>query len=571
MESISLNNIEYSILQKWERITIADSFVVSQNKIGTGNGESKLYIGQNDSYLIDFFGTRGFSINCVLLKEDLLRYLKDVEIEYLAPSQNYRNKALLPQLYSERLEIVQALNNETEFCLIDQDQIIGPRVYVSSLDRDYQLLRELSLPGISYLTVYKVQNTSDSSLIKFYITLNAELEERAIDPEIGNENTFIVSPFDPNKIKVRTLPSTIGQIIDDLQDNIINLDTEFQRLPNLWDDKKKSRFIESLLLKLPIPAFYFNEREENDLEVVDGLQRISTIKSFAVDYKLVLKDLEFLKEYNGFTYNSLPSLFTRRIKTFPITTYVIEKGTPNEVKYNIFKRVNTGGLVLTPQEIRHAINNGIASDLVADLVRGEDILDDSKELAKRKNHDGCIIDLKATPEGKAFVTATDDRIGRFRMEDRDFATRFISFYVIPFNKYEPDLDTFLNKGMSRIKDLSKQEIVLLKDNFRKSMDLSFQIFGKDAFRKRFNIYDSRKPINKALFEVLSVTFALLSDKERVDLLRKKEDFKIKLIELHNFSDGKFLRSITQGTAQKDSVEQRFTDISRIIKETLNND
>src|SRR5690606_22673881 len=112
----------------------------------------------------------------------------------------------------------------------------------------------------------------------------------------------------------------------------INLNTEFQRMPNLWDEKKMCRFIESLLLRLPIPAFYFNEADDNRIEVVDGLQRISTIKKFTVDKTLVLKDLEFLKEFKDETFDSLPYIYQRRILTFPITTYIIEKGTPNEVK-----------------------------------------------------------------------------------------------------------------------------------------------------------------------------------------------------------------------------------------------
>lgn len=396
-------------------------------------------------------------------------------------------------------------------------------------------------------------------------------EHKEVEVELGNDEVVIEVPFNPNNIKVVTKPYSIGQIVSDLKDEVIDLDTDFQRLPGLWDDQKKSRFIESLLLNLPIPAFYFSEKENNDWEVVDGLQRVSTIKSFVIDADLRLSKLEFLKEFNGKSFNDLPIALQKRISRFVITLNVIEKVTPSEVKYNIFKRINQGGLILSPQEIRHAINQGKPSELVADLVRGVDDLNKDKKIRIRHNYDGSTTELKATSEGKAFRTATDYRIDSSRMEDRDFATRFVAFYLIPYEKYEPDLDTFLNKGMAMVKELKPSDLKKIKADFKKAMDASLSIFGSDAFRKRFNISDNRKPINKALFEVLSVSIGKLSDRDLTTLVKNKAVFKKKFIGLHNAKDGKFLRSITQGTAQRETVEQRFSDIEKIIKETIKHD
>ena len=100
------------------------------------------------------------------------------------------------------------------------------------------------------------------------------------------------------------------------------------------------------------------------------------------------------------------------------------------------------------------------------------------------------------------------------------------------------------------------------------MELAYAIFGRDAFRKRLHSDDQRKPINKALFEVLSVSFSKLTEEERDKLRSNIENFKLKFIALHNQSDGKFLRSISQGTAQKETVEQRFKDIGNLIKECI---
>lgn len=590
-KTLTVNNERFKIIGSIEKISVADSFVTPPNKIGGGNGEAKLYISQDTERINDFFGERGFEVEAVLSKHNLKSYLDNAFREYNEPSMEYRKKDILPDLWKRRYDDISLKGNLINFKIKDQNHLEGPRVYVnaSENDRNYNLLRDLPLPIISYINIYKIEDSN--SKISYYFTLhllekessisetdeqNSELEkfipgsdDDGVESELLNESVTIKVPFDPNKIKVRTAPSTIGQIIDDLEDDFIDLDTEFQRLPNLWNDVKKSRFIESLLLKLPIPAFYFNEKEENDLEVIDGLQRISTIKNFVIHQNFALSDLEFLKEYNNKFYSELPSTFQRRIKTFPITTYIIEKGTPDEVKYNIFKRVNTGGLQLTEQEIRHAINQGTPAELVADLARGEDDVDENRQIRKRRNYYNRTIELRATREGKEFVKATDNRIGTFRMEDRDFITRFISFYLIGYELYEPNLDTFLNKGMAAIKKLNKEQIDSLKNDFYNSMNLAYKIFGNDAFRKRFSEEDGRKPINKALFEVLSVTFAKLSDKQRQKLIAKKEKFKEKFIQLNH--DPIFLRAISQGTAIKDNVSKRFKEIERIIQETITND
>ncbi|MBK9636386.1 MAG: DUF262 domain-containing protein [Bacteroidetes bacterium] len=163
-------------------------------------------------------------------------------------------------------------------------------------------------------------------------------------------------------------------------------------------------------------------------QVIDGLQRCSVLKNYAVKKTMVLDDLEFLTQFNGKNYESLPRELKRRITQTPITVYVVEKGTPEEVKFNIFKRINTGGLILTPQEIRHALNQGVASEFVATLADHEDF-----------------------KEATSWIIKTD------RMEDRDFVTRFVSFYITPYTEYQPDLDTFMTKGMGLIKTLSDKK------------------------------------------------------------------------------------------------------------------
>ena len=370
--------------------------------------------------------------------------------------------------------------------------------------------------------------------------INYELDENKIE-ESDESLVPIKVPFDPNLIRIRRDPFTLGQLIDKIEFNEIDFFTGFQRKSDLWNEKQQSSLIESILLRLPLPAFYFDEGEGNKWQVIDGLQRTSAIRNFVLNKEkpLKLQKLEFLEQFEGEGFDNLPGTLQRRIKTTPLTIYLVEKGTPDEVKYNIFKRINTGGLVLTPQEIRHALNQGIPSKFVEELA-------------------GI----------KEFKTATCNIIKNERMEDRDFVTRFVSFYITPYFKYEPDLDSFMTKGMSLIKYLKDPELKKMKEDFTKAMKTAVTIFGDDAFRKRQDKDAGRRPLNKALFESISVTFSKLNDVEIEEMVNKKEILKEKFIVLNN--DKKFFNSLASGTGQKDSVNTRFSEIYRIVQETISN-
>lgn len=344
----------------------------------------------------------------------------------------------------------------------------------------------------------------------------------------------ITTPFNPGMIRIRRDPFTISELVDKIEHGEIRFDTPFQRKSGLWDGEKQSRLIESLLLRLPLPAFYFDETETDEeaevWNVIDGLQRCSVFKAFIVDRTMRLEKLEFLSEqFDGKTFDELPRLMQRRITQTPITVYLIEKGTPEEVKFNIFKRINTGGLILTPQEIRHAMNQGVAAELIAEMA--------------------------SLP---SFVQATCGIIKTDRMEDRDFVNRFVAFYLQDFESYEPDMDGFMTRGMALIKKLSRQEREQMRLDFDKAMKTARSLFGDDAFRKRRSEEDRRKPINKALFETMSVWLARIPDEGRLEMISRKQDVRRRFIELNQ--DDKFYYALTSGTGQKDSVRYRHRKI-----------
>ena len=91
-DKLKINNQQYKIIDTKEKMTVPDCFVLNSNKIGKGNGEAKFYVGNDNNETRNFFGERGFNINCFLLKKDLIKYLDDCKDEYLHPEQPYQQK-----------------------------------------------------------------------------------------------------------------------------------------------------------------------------------------------------------------------------------------------------------------------------------------------------------------------------------------------------------------------------------------------------------------------------------------------------------------------------------------------
>ncbi|MGL2967024.1 HNH endonuclease [Flavobacterium sp. XGLA_31] len=208
--NIVLDNSQYKVVDTKEKITIADSFVVRQNKIGGGNGEAKLYIGNDNHDIRSFFGGSGFSITCFLIKEDLLKYLEETKSEYLKPEQPYVNKDILPQLWEQRKSKIENLPEKIEFEVFEQTQITGPRIYVKSNDLAYNLIRELSLPNITYISVIKL--IDDRGKLNYYFRLFADYFGEVEHPYLIDREIEKIEEKEVNLIeKTQLIKARIGQ------------------------------------------------------------------------------------------------------------------------------------------------------------------------------------------------------------------------------------------------------------------------------------------------------------------------------------------------------------------------
>ena len=367
-----------------------------------------------------------------------------------------------------------------------------------------------------------------------------EVEEES-SASTNDSDAPIEKPFNPKEINIKSKTMSLDNIIKRIRESEIDMAPDFQRKGDLWTPDKQSRLIESMLIKLPLPAFYFDGTEDEKWLVVDGLQRLSAIKNFVVDESLRLQGLEFLENISGKTFSELPRNYRRMIEETEIVAYIINPGTPADVKFNIFKRINTGGLVLEPQEIRHALNQGIPSKFVAQLAQLE-----------------------------SFKEATQNVIATDRMLDREFVTRFLAFYLNGPKGYKPDLDTFMTSSMGQLKSKTTDELNKIKEAFDKAMKLSKIIFGKWAFRKVYSIKERRKPINKALFEVWSVELANFTPEEQKRAELRKRDIFQEFTKLMN-DDETFVAAITSATGDKGRVNYRYNKIHELLNKCISDD
>ncbi len=168
---------EYKIQDAVEKMTVPDCFVLPANKIWWGHWEAKFYVGNEWEELRNFFGWKGFSIQCFLNKEDLIKYLDECKTEYKKPEQPYKKAENMPELREERSKKIAEMNDIIQFTLNEQTQIAWPRVYVNSDDDAYHLIRELSLPNITYLSALKLQDSEGNFVYYFRLFVDYFWEE----------------------------------------------------------------------------------------------------------------------------------------------------------------------------------------------------------------------------------------------------------------------------------------------------------------------------------------------------------------------------------------------------------
>ncbi|WP_327435623.1 DUF262 domain-containing protein [Streptomyces sp. NBC_01201] len=368
---------------------------------------------------------------------------------------------------------------------------------------------------------------------------------RSTDIEVEDIGEAGRMPFDPELIEVHPRNPTVDLVIQRLKRGLIDLQPDFQRRSGIWNERAQSRLIESLLLRIALPTLYVAEEDDESWSVVDGVQRLTTIVRFvkpevASLEPLRLGDLEYLTQYDGSRFGDLPGRMQTRILETELSVLLIRRGTPEEARFNIFARINTGGQPLTRQELRHALIPGTARVFLAELA-----------------------------ESGFFLQATGYSVNPARMAERELCLRFLAFAMTPPERYvTQDFDGFLRRTMHDINALPVEALTDLAKSFYRAMRACRLIFGDRAFRKQFSGTTRRYPINKALFEVQAVTVARCTAEELRTLRDRAPILEKKLQRL--MDDITFYDSISSGTSDADKVNYRFQSMKDLFREVLEN-
>ncbi len=366
----------------------------------------------------------------------------------------------------------------------------------------------------------------------------SKLEPELPDPNDPEGECFdpVMKPFNPTDIDIVVEPKSLDTLIERIRHEDIDMNTDFQRHAELWGNAKMSRLIESILIRFPLPAFYFDASIDDNWLIVDGLQRLSSIRKFVIDKKLRLSGLEFL-DLNGKNYDELHRTYQRRIKECPVTVYLIKPGTPPEVKYSIFRRINTGGVTLNNQEIRNAMAQPADRKLLEDLA----------------THD--------------FMRSTLGDLSK-RMMDQELVLRFWAFYKFDYfdKKNKKAIAPFLDKAMDDIKTGDESYRENLRQTFDRAISRCYRLLGVHAFEKAPSNDGARKRKNTTLFEVWMVSLARLENDEVERIENNMKVFKIKIRAL--FEDTAFLNSVTYATQKEAHVQIRYERIRKLIDEVI---
>jgi uncharacterized protein with ParB-like and HNH nuclease domain len=315
------------------------------------------------------------------------------------------------------------------------------------------------------------------------ITVNTESQEELFETVLPRDQQEEETDLRSGKINFRdavmhTADWTVGTLYSQLKKGTIDLDPGFQRR-QAWDDVRKSRLIESLIVGLPIPNIVLAENSEHRgrFLVIDGKQRLLTIQDF-LDNKLTLKGLDLRPELENTTFQTLPSDDKDFLENNSIRSTLIKNIPDTDFLYVMFFRLNSGSLQLSPQELRRALIGGNALSQIDTYIE----------------------------ESKIFAQVFGPGLDR-RMRDSELVLRFIAFDRA-YEQYEGDLKKFLDLTVTYFEKggaNAEKELVSSFVRLDQVLNASIGVFGKDAFKK-FTGDKYERRINRAIFDVITRFF-----------------------------------------------------------------
>jgi len=483
----------------------------------------------------------------------------------------------LGKIYEQQVYLVKNLNEAYDTVLKKYPSELASKKVENTLNRFKQLSEEIAS------SVVTLDNTIAPT--EYIVSNNSSLEEI-----LDSSKTYGVDDGDNDttssqlNLEIKTLQAKLGVarissktpvlslIFDRVQFGDIELQPDFQRKDRIWNDEKKSKLIESILLKLPLPVFYFGERVSDEKwVVVDGLQRITTIFDF-ISGEFKLCKLEILEELNSKSFKELSRTEQRAIREYEITAYFIEMNKDStDLIVELFHRINTYGVKLSDQEIRSALNQG-----------------------------SSVKFLRYLASKHEFKQATHGKVKPDRQKDMELCLSALSFIILGFKNYTfNSYDKFLSKAMSILNaydlelvneeeiDLGKSHIskdsidyLNIESRYLRALNLAYDVFGDLAFIKETGSNSS--PISKQLYEVIIYYFYHINNEQEILLLKNSDNLVDALYsaiernakeyatwesQIYIDAERGFKDSISTSTGKKITILYRFSSFAKILEDS----
>lgn len=304
---------------------------------------------------------------------------------------------------------------------------------------------------------------------------------------------------------------------------------EFQR-GYVWNRTQASKLIESLIIQCPIPVIYFSQQPDNTLIVVDGNQRLMTIKLFLND-GFPLQGLTTYPELNNYSWSQLDPRFRDHINNRTIRCITILKDTHPQIKFDVFERLNTGSVKLNGQELRHGINHGPLMEGIDDLTKNE----------------------------------TWKRLSGIKQDKRmKGAELILRFFAMRYNreKYEKPLSSFLDAFSATNKSISDQNWNTWRTEFLSTLDLVEHYLGKQSFKILTAEGVAAGSFNSAVFDAQMVGFAETSSNA---IRNKNADVAaVRAAIAGLFGHQQFGMSVQRATSDESSVAIRINKMIELL-------
>jgi hypothetical protein len=374
------------------------------------------------------------------------------------------------------------------------------------------------------------------------------------DEKIGQENEEDLKEVNQEAFSQAVLWATdwtTETVISQLKKGNIELSPSFQRR-DAWGSDRKSRFIESIILGLPIPQIILAERKDakGSYIVIDGKQRLLSIRQFCVTDEsdifspLKLNGLKIIDNLNAKTYNNINQdqesiKYISAFENQSIRTVIIRNWPNQNFLYTVFLRLNTGSLPLSPQELRQALNPGPFISYADDFS------------------------IESSQIRKALKIKKPD----YRMRDVEIVVRFFSFKNF-IEEYTGNLKEFLDKSCETLNKkwrFDKQSILEQSFDLDRSIEATFEIFGENAFNK-FSDNEYTGVFNRPVFDIMTYYFSI--PEVRSEAVNKKAEIKL-LFEHICTVDSDFLKSLESSTKNLEPTSKRYSEWGHALKAVVN--